>query len=140
MVNSPTNAVHVISQTTTPSVIHGRMSLALQQEKQENAKLKEQKEEQEEAHSRDINALEGMLRPLADENKRLTQALQDAQAQSQPLKRCNLDDSIISIHTASTEPAKEPEIERSPQLDNFYSPKVAAHMREIQMRLDKVRA
>lgn len=119
-----------------------RMSLALQQKDQENAKLKEEMETREEAHARDISALEGMLRPLENENKQLTQALEDAYSQIQSmkkgniddsvqiqcLKKGNIDDSVLSIHTASTrtEPANEPDVERSPDLDKLYSEEVFA--------------
>jgi N-acetylglutamate synthase-like GNAT family acetyltransferase len=105
--------------------------------------LAEEIKQTRDAHSQDIQALEAMLRPLAEENTQLTQALQDAYGRLRDSKKVNLgdtknlslltkqknlDDSIQTCHTASTEPAHEPQSEPSPNLDTRFDEQASAHM------------
>merc|ERR1719174_2140846 len=93
-----------------------RMSSALQQKTQENSRLKEEIETREEAHARDISALEAMLQPLAAKNRQLEKELEAAQANSRFMNR----------DVALSEPAHEPDIEQSPDLDVIVSDRILA--------------
>jgi len=97
--------------------------------------LAEELQQTRDAHSQDVQALQDMLRHLAEENMQLTQAMQDADILHQDVTRENLDDvltrdlltkqrslddSVQTIHTASTEILQEPQVEPSPNLDNRF--------------------
>jgi len=120
------------------------LSIALQQKTAENAQLKEEMEACEVAHARDIRALEDMIQPLTNQNKNVAE-LGEAYNKLSSSKLGNIDDSVMSIYTVSTEPAKEPEVETSPSIDLVCSQQGHAQMRtprqvEIMSRLEKVRA
>jgi hypothetical protein len=101
-----------------------RLSQALAEAEQENRKLKEDKEEVVTAHSRDVNALEGMLDQLSAENRRLKDELSESNVKLRQFQMNGLDansiiklkqqsDTSASIRSASIEPALEPEVEQA---------------------------
>lgn len=97
--------------------------------------IAEELQQTRDAHSRDVQSLQDMIEHLAEENMQLTQAVQDAEIQLQDVTRQNLDDvlnhdlftkqrslddSVQTIHAASTETIQEPQVEPSPNLDNRF--------------------
>lgn len=103
-----------------------KMSVALTEAQQENKKLKEDKEACENAHSRDVTMLEGMLQQLTADNDQLTKDLAKAeetirltpgsgnQHTMAQAKQLGMPPSTpTSIRSASIEPASEPGVEQA---------------------------
>jgi hypothetical protein len=100
-----------------------RMEFALQQVREENTKLKEEKAAIEEAHSRDVSALEAMLSQVMAENKRLTKELSMSEEATMEAKKfAAFEDKIMSMkqqvpQTPSSVVSEEPEMEKSSEFN-----------------------
>merc|ERR1719158_1079375 len=110
-----------------------RMEMELVKVRDENGRLRDEKDACEAAHSRDVAALEAMLDQMMSENKRLTRALSDttqlcAKKANPTCSPSSLDHKIAdynkfegvpltphSIHSVS-EPALEPDTDRTIEL------------------------
>jgi hypothetical protein len=101
-----------------------RMEVVLQQVREENTKLREEKRAVEEAHRRDVSSLEAMLNQIMEENKRLTEAVSAFRAgAAHQVRALDFSDRIVSLKQqvpmtpssvrSEVEPAFEPEIDSS---------------------------
>lgn len=112
-----------------------RLDLELQKVRDENRKLKDEKDVCEAAHARDVSALEAMLAQVVEENKSLSKALSERHS-APPSNQVggiggSFDAKFLSIKNqapmtphsmrSEVEPAIEPEIERSGKIDRWWS-------------------
>lgn len=120
-----------------------RMEMELRKVRDENSRLRDDKEACEAAHARDVTSLEAMLSQMMEENRRVAKALSDAEStlNSAEKRAVNgspsavnpirgLDDKIVQTKKlegiplspcvsirSEAEPAIEPDIERSSEFD-----------------------
>jgi len=112
-----------------------RMEIELRKVREENIRLKEDKEACEAAHSRDVSTLEAMLEQMMLEKQRLTKALAETESLLSRVSKLeagipisgmdklahskNVQGSPLTPHSirSVSEPAIEPDIERSIEFD-----------------------